>query len=135
MRRTILPIVAGILLVGLGIAAYAGADPSYNEIILPAVPLYLMSARMDPSATHGLLWDSAHSPPFLNPLGILCVYIIPGFLLLGIAFVKRARPASTASAASRVNCNAAPDAAPLVGALPSAILFGVRVRAGEREVR
>jgi len=90
MTRKIVQLTVGALLLALGVVTYAGLDPTGLVVILPAIPFYMFSAWLDPSARRGVFWDSAHSPPFLNTLGIACVYIIPGLLLVALAlFAKR----------------------------------------------
>jgi hypothetical protein len=82
-------IIVGLILLCLGMVAAIGIDPSGLTIILPAMPLYLLSSAIDPSARSGMLWDSAHSPPFLNSLGIFCVYFAPGVCLLLFGAFRR----------------------------------------------
>lgn len=76
-------VIVGTILLGLGAVAESGTDAAAFPLILPAIPLAIFSNWIDPSARSGLLWDSAHSPPFLNTLGITVVYFVPGALLLG----------------------------------------------------
>ncbi len=53
-------------------------------VILPAIPLYFLSSGSGGTVTHGLLWDSAHGPPFLNTAGIVLVYGVPIFLAIAL---------------------------------------------------
>lgn len=74
--------VAG--LVGLLIPAVADW-----VVFLPAVPLYVLSTAFAKSTvTHGVLWDSAHGPPFLNAAGIVLVYMVP--IVFGITLLVSA---------------------------------------------
>jgi hypothetical protein len=92
MRRAVF-LIFGAVLLGLGALAASGIDAAAFPLILPAIPLALISNWIDPSARSGLLWDSAHSPPFLNALGITVIYFVPGLLLVGAGFVARAKRA------------------------------------------
>jgi hypothetical protein len=65
MRKIIL-ISFGATLLLLGLLAITGAEQAAWLLILPAIPLAILTTWIDPSARHGLLCDSAHSPPFLN---------------------------------------------------------------------
>jgi hypothetical protein len=89
MRRITFIIVGVALLIGGGLAA-SGVDATALTVILPAIPLALLSTWLDPSARSGLLWDSAHSPPFLNPLGIGMVYFLPGVIFVVLGLIRRA---------------------------------------------
>jgi hypothetical protein len=53
-------------------------------LMLPAMPLYLVTTVIDSTATHGLLWDSAHSPPYLNSVGVAVVYVLPGIVSIAL---------------------------------------------------
>jgi hypothetical protein len=79
------------LLLGLvGTAVFVGfeSDLGYGAVMGPAFPLYLLSAKLNGSAvTRGVFWDSAHSPPFLNPLGLVAVYALPS--ILGLVYCGR----------------------------------------------
>jgi len=90
MRRALLVTVGAVLLC-LGALAASGIEASAFPLILPAIPLALLSNWIDPSARSGLLWDSAHSPPFLNKLGVAIVYFVPGVLLVGAGLVARSK--------------------------------------------
>jgi hypothetical protein len=90
--RAHIAIIAGCLLVAIGALALADTEASAIAQVVPAVPLYLISSAFDPAARSGLLWDSAHGPPFLNGAGIACVYFIPGVLLLLLGALARQRP-------------------------------------------
>ena len=59
-------------------------------VILPAIPLYELSTAVDSAVrTSGLLWDSAHGPPFLNSAGIFVIYVLPGVVALALLFIPR----------------------------------------------
>jgi hypothetical protein len=88
MRRAVFLIV-GTILLGLGTLAASRTDAAAFPLILPAIPLAMFSNWIDPSARSGLLWDSAHSPPFLNALGITVVYFVPSAFLLGSGLIAR----------------------------------------------
>jgi hypothetical protein len=61
-------------------------------IVLPAIPLYLLSNLFGTAdAYSGLLWVAVHGPPFLNIPGIVVVYIVPALLILGWLVVRRPR--------------------------------------------
>jgi hypothetical protein len=53
-------------------------------LTIPALPLYLVTSVVDSTATRGLLWDSAHSLPFLNGVGIGAVYVLPGVAAIAL---------------------------------------------------
>jgi hypothetical protein len=89
--RARVAIITGCVLLALGALSLAETEASAIALIVPAVPLYMLSSAFDPAARSGLLWDSAHSPPFLNGAGIVCVYFLPGFLLLVLGAVTRQR--------------------------------------------
>jgi hypothetical protein len=94
MMKARIAIIAGCVLLALGALSLAETEASAIALIVPAVPLYLISSAFDPAARSGLLWDSAHSPPFLNGAGIACVYFIPGAVLLLFGAVSRQRSRS-----------------------------------------
>lgn len=75
-------IVVGLVVTILGVVAFLNADPTGLLVMLPAVPLYLLSALFNPSAARGVFWDSAHGPPFLTGAGISLVYFLPALILL-----------------------------------------------------
>lgn len=79
------------LLLGLvGTAVFVGleSDLGYRAVMGPAVPLYLLSAKLNgPNVRQGVFWDSAHSPPFLNPFGLVAVYALPS--ILGLVWCGR----------------------------------------------
>lgn len=89
-RRTVF-LSAGTVLLGLGALAASGFDATAFPLIVPAIPLALLSNWLDPAARSGLLWDSAHSPPFLNGLGLAVVYFVPGVFLVGAGLRARAK--------------------------------------------
>jgi hypothetical protein len=72
---------------GLGLAAFAAShlrfSPGELPVVLPAIPLYLLSSLGDSNQHSGLLWDSAHGPPFLTTTGIVVVYFLPALTALG----------------------------------------------------
>jgi hypothetical protein len=84
-RRQVL-LLTSITWLLLGIAALAvhlGFETAVGmfALIYPAVPLYVVSSGFGHSSpTHGLLWDSAHGPPFLTTLGVIVVYFFPSVL-------------------------------------------------------
>lgn len=90
MRRAVLVTIGAVFLC-LGALAASGIDAGAFPLILPAIPLALLSNWIDPSARSGLLWDSAHSPPFLNTLGVVIVYFVPGVLLIAAGLVARSK--------------------------------------------
>ena len=90
MRRAVFLIV-GVVFLGLGALASSGTDAAALPLILPAIPFAVLTNWINPSARSGLLWDSAHSPPFLNALGIAVVYFVPGVLLTGAALLGRTK--------------------------------------------
>jgi hypothetical protein len=96
MRRATHATIGMILLV-FGLLAISGTDVGAWFLILPAIPLALLSTAVDESARSGWLWDSAHSPPFLNPIGLAVVYFIPGIVLVVISILRR-NPSSLSSA-------------------------------------
>ena len=78
-------IIVGAILIALGIATVSGIEASGPLLILQAVPFYIASTTVDPSAKRGMFWDSAHSPPFLNDSGIALVASI--YFILGIVLI------------------------------------------------
>lgn len=59
-------------------------------LILPAIPIYLISSSFsDHVVTHGLLWDSAHGPPFLNTGGVIAVYVVPLVVAIFLLIASR----------------------------------------------
>ena len=68
------------LLLGVAALAYHShweTPVSEYALILPAIPLYLISSALTSGGvTHGLLWDSAHGPPFLTVPGVVVVYVV-----------------------------------------------------------
>ena len=85
-------IIVGAIIVVLGIATVSGIDASGPLLILQAVPFYIASTTVDPSARRGMFWDSAHGPPFLNDSGIAIVatiyFVVGTVLIIWGAFVK-----------------------------------------------
>jgi hypothetical protein len=77
---------AGVWLV-LGLIALTAADLGSEVaellVILPAVPFYLLSSTTGGGDHGGVLWDSAHGPPFLTLAGIVVVYFLPALLAFG----------------------------------------------------
>jgi hypothetical protein len=93
-RRRLLAFSLIWLALGLiGFAAFAGFyTPIVFEavIVLPAIPLYLLSTRFGTShASSGWLWVAVHGPPFLNVPGMVVVYVVPALLILGWLAVRR----------------------------------------------
>ena len=78
-------IIIGLILIGLGIATMSGVEASGILLIIQALPFYIASTTVDPSAKRGMFWDSAHGPPFLNDSGAALVGSL--HLVLGIAFI------------------------------------------------
>lgn len=77
-----------ILWLSLGLLGWAVPPGDSVALILipPAIPLYLLSSAFHGAGvSHGLLWTSAHGPPFLTPAGVVAVYIVPGFVFLAWA--------------------------------------------------
>ncbi len=87
--RNIVFISVGAILILLGLLAISGTDEDAWLLILPAIPLATLTNWLDPSAKHGLLWDSAHSPPFLNAAGLASVYFLPGLLLVATGVFRQ----------------------------------------------
>jgi hypothetical protein len=87
--RKIAFISVGAILILLGLLAISGTDEGAWLLILPAIPLAMLTNWLDPSARQGLLWDSAHSPPFLNAVGLALVYFLPGLLLVATGVFRR----------------------------------------------
>src|SRR5262245_21154271 len=87
-----------ILWLSLGLLGWVVPPGDSVALILipPAVPLYLLSSTFrGTGVSHGLLWTSAHGPPFLTPGGIAVVYIVPGLVFLSWAArrIRRGRQA------------------------------------------
>lgn len=87
MKRK-LQLVCGSILLVTGALAVTPTGVSQWLLILPAIPFYMFGTWIDASAKHGLLWDSAHSPPFLNPIGITVIYFLPGVLLILLPLLR-----------------------------------------------
>lgn len=88
MRRVVLGSAGFALLIG-GLLAISGDEVVGVWFrILPAFPFALLSNVFDESAHRGLFWDSAHSPPFLNALGLTVVYFGPGAVLVLLALIR-----------------------------------------------
>jgi hypothetical protein len=89
-------LLSSVIWLLLGIAAlsvHLGLETGVGmaALIYPAIPLYVVSSGFGhTSPTHGLLWDSAHGPPFLTVLGVLLVYFVPS--LLGLRRFRRRAP-------------------------------------------
>jgi hypothetical protein len=83
---------AGVWLV-LGLIALAatdlGSEVAELLVILPAVPFYLLSSTTGGGEHGGLLWDSAHGPPFLTTAGIVVVYFLPALFAFGWGLRRR----------------------------------------------
>ena len=81
-------------LVGTGVFVGFESELGYRTIMIPAVPLYLLSAKLrGPAVTGGLFWTSGHSPAVLNPLGLVAVYALPS--ILGLLYCTRRLRGST----------------------------------------
>lgn len=93
-------VVSGLGLLGglLSLAALAGVnlESAHAAVILPAIAL--TSAReaigLAPEP-RGVLYDSAHGPPFLNLVGIAVVYFLPAVVAFMVAWRLRARERGT----------------------------------------
>jgi hypothetical protein len=81
----------------LGLVAFAaghlGFSPGDLLVVLPAVPLYLLASLGDSSQHSGVLWDSAHGPPFLTTMGIVVVYFLPALIAFAWQLSKQSSPA------------------------------------------
>jgi hypothetical protein len=92
LRRGLL--IGSIIWLILGLAAisvYLHIESGVGDdaLIYPAIPLYLLSSGFGTwHSTSGLLWDSAHGPPFLTLTGVAVVYFLPSVLGF-IAFVRK----------------------------------------------
>jgi peptidoglycan biosynthesis protein MviN/MurJ (putative lipid II flippase) len=76
----------------IGLAALAGFGSTFAAVVimLPAIPLYLLSTRFGREhASSGLFWLAAHGPPFLNIPGVVVVYLAPAVLILAWLVVRR----------------------------------------------
>jgi hypothetical protein len=72
-------LLLGIAALGVQLGIETGVGMA--ALIDPAIPLYALSSGFGHTyPTHGLLWDSAHGPPFLTLLGVVLVYFVPAFL-------------------------------------------------------
>jgi hypothetical protein len=95
-------LITSVLWFLLGVAAalyHLDVQSSVGEgaVIWPAVLLYALGSGFGANDVRsGLLWDSAHGPPFLTGIGVALVYFLPAALgLLWYArLVVRARPAA-----------------------------------------
>jgi len=77
-------------------ATLAGWESDFAAyvIIVPGIAVYLVSTGFGrTNTTSGLLWDSAHSPPFLNAAGVLVVYFCPAVFALVQLLRHRVRAA------------------------------------------
>jgi len=93
MNRKAIAIILAAVLLTLGAMALVGGAVGEWLLILPAIPFAMVTMWLEPGARSGIFWDSAHSPPFLNALGLTVVYFLPGLLLLISSFFRgRARP-------------------------------------------
>ena len=86
MTRTRVLLIGSLAWLVLGLAAglvHLGLETTVGEsaLIWPAIPLYFLSSGFGSTNVHrGLLWDSAHGPPFLNGGGVLVIYFLPAAL-------------------------------------------------------
>jgi hypothetical protein len=87
---------AGVWFV-LGLVAFAASHLQFSPgellVVLPAIPLYLLSSVGDSNQSSGLLWDSAHGPPFLTTMGIVVVYFLPALITFAWQLSKQSSPA------------------------------------------
>ena len=76
---SIIWLLLGIAALGVHLGLETGVGMS--ALIYPAIPLYALSSGFGHTyPTHGMLWASAHGPPFLTLLGVVLVYFVPSFL-------------------------------------------------------
>jgi hypothetical protein len=77
----------------MGLVAFAASNLQFSPgdllVILPAIPLYLLSSLGDSNPHSGVLWDSAHGPPFLTTVGIVVVYFLPALMAVVWHFNKQ----------------------------------------------
>ena len=84
MTRRYIGLVCSGLWLLLGAAAmlaHVGISTTIGDAALmwPGVLFYSVSSGGGTrNVTHGLLWDSAHGPPFLTLAGVVVFYLIPG---------------------------------------------------------
>lgn len=84
MTRAYIALVCSALWLLLGVAAllaHFGISTTIGEdaLIWAGVLFYgLSSGGGSRNVTHGLLWDSAHGPPFLTLPGVVIFYLLPG---------------------------------------------------------
>jgi hypothetical protein len=84
MRRRYVGLVCSGLWLLLGAAAllaHFGISTTIGEdaLIWAGVLFYgISSGAGSRHVTHGLLWDSAHGPPFLTVPGVVIFYLVPG---------------------------------------------------------
>jgi len=76
---SIIWLLLGIAALGVHLGLESGIGMS--ALIYPAIPLYALSSGFGHTyPTHGMLWASAHGPPFLTLFGVVLVYVVPSFL-------------------------------------------------------
>jgi len=83
LKRYVGLVCSGLWLL-LGVAAiltHVGSSTTVGDAALmwPGILFYgVSSVGGIRNVTHGLLWDSAHGPPFLTLPGVVVFYLIPG---------------------------------------------------------
>jgi len=103
MTRAYIGVVCSVLWLLLGVAAllaHVSIATAIGEaaLVWPAVVLYsLSSGAGSGNVTHGLLWDSAHGPPFLTVPGVVILYLVPGVWGIVIFLRSRARHSGPAA--------------------------------------